>query len=166
MSLITGHPLCGSQCYDVWIEDNYHLINGNSIIGNEALSSGHKFFDRRNNLLLYIQMEFCFKTLKDIVLRIKKQSMTLGYYISSELFIELLECVDYLNSQKNLLLCKELCKKWHTLKDKKLLSLEPKELLDEIDIIVDYKLPQLKEKFLEVFIQTELKEKRIKYFLS
>jgi hypothetical protein len=52
------------------------------------------------------------------------------------------------------------------LKDKKLLSLEPKELLDEIDITVDYKLPELKEKFLEVFIQTELKEKRIKYFLS
>jgi hypothetical protein len=49
------------------------------------------------------------------------------------------------------------------LKEKKSFSLEPKELLDKIDIIVDYKLPQLKEKFLEVFIQTKLKEKHISF---
>ncbi len=68
------------QCYDVWIEENY-LINENNIITNEAISSGANFLDRRNNLLLHIQMEFCLKTLKDIiVLEIKKQSMTLGYY--------------------------------------------------------------------------------------
>ncbi len=60
------------QCYDVWIEENYHLISGNNIIGNEALSSGPNFLDKRNNLLLYIQMEFCFKTLKDISFRNKK----------------------------------------------------------------------------------------------
>jgi hypothetical protein len=49
------------------------------------------------------------------------------------------------------------------LKEKKSFSLKPKELLDKIDIIVDYKLPELKEKFLEVFIQTKLKEKHISF---
>jgi predicted P-loop ATPase/GTPase len=47
------------------------------------------------------------------------------------------------------------------LKDKWSLSSELKELLDKIYIIVDYKLSQLKEKFLEVFIETKLKEKHI-----
>jgi hypothetical protein len=35
------------QCYDVWIEENYHLINENNIIGNEALSSGPNFLTEK-----------------------------------------------------------------------------------------------------------------------
>jgi serine/threonine protein kinase len=53
-------------------------------------------------------MELCSKTLKDLIKQLNEELnqkpeevMTpLGYYISSELFIEILESVDYLHKQK------------------------------------------------------------------
>jgi serine/threonine protein kinase len=61
-----------------------------------------------NNEMLYIQMELCFNTLKGIIeqkqnefKRNRFEVMTpLEYYISSELFIEILEAVNYLHSLK------------------------------------------------------------------
>jgi serine/threonine protein kinase len=61
-----------------------------------------------NNEMLYIQMELCFNTLKGIIeqkqnefKRNRFQVMTsLEYYISSELFKETLEAVNYLHSLK------------------------------------------------------------------
>jgi serine/threonine protein kinase len=61
-----------------------------------------------NNEILYIQMELCFNTLKGIMKQklneFKRscfQVMTpLEYYISSELFKEILEAVNYLHSLK------------------------------------------------------------------
>jgi alpha-tubulin suppressor-like RCC1 family protein len=84
------------QCFDVWIEENYYLNNDNS-----GLSSEHKLFDKQNTPLLHIQMELCFKTMKQIINEElnKLLNTPLGYYISSELFIELLECVNYLHKQ-------------------------------------------------------------------
>jgi serine/threonine protein kinase len=61
-----------------------------------------------NQGILYIQMELCFNTLK-IILRQKKREFnrnqfeimtSLEYYISSELFKEILESVDYLHKLK------------------------------------------------------------------
>ncbi len=84
------------QCFDVWIEENYLMNDQNS-----ELSSGHKVFDKQNTYLLHIQMELCLKTMKEIIKEeLKNLLLTpLGYYISSELFIELLECVQYLHKQ-------------------------------------------------------------------
>jgi alpha-tubulin suppressor-like RCC1 family protein len=75
-----------------WIEDNYF--------------EGYKKF--ANNLLLHIQMELCSMTLrrvikklnKDLNRKINEMMIPLGYYISSELFIEILESVDYLHKRK------------------------------------------------------------------
>jgi NIMA (never in mitosis gene a)-related kinase len=61
-----------------------------------------------NNEILYIQMELCFNTLKGIMeqklnefKRNRFEVMTpLEYYISSELFKEILEAVNYLHSFK------------------------------------------------------------------
>jgi serine/threonine protein kinase len=61
-----------------------------------------------NNEILYIQMELCFNTLKKILEQKQNEFkrnhfevMTpLEYYISSELFIEIIESVDYLHKQK------------------------------------------------------------------
>jgi serine/threonine protein kinase len=61
-----------------------------------------------NNEILYIQMELCFNTLKGIMeqklnefKRNRFEVMTpLEYYISSELFKEILEAVNYLHSLK------------------------------------------------------------------
>jgi hypothetical protein len=52
-------------------------------------------------------MEFCLMTLRDVMNKLNNklnqklsEVMTpLGYYISSELFKEILECVDYLHKQ-------------------------------------------------------------------
>jgi hypothetical protein len=84
------------QCFDVWIEENY-LLNNKSC----GLSSRHKVFDKQNTLLLHIQMELCFKSLREIINEELKNVFmtTLVYYISSELFIELLECVNYIHKQ-------------------------------------------------------------------
>jgi alpha-tubulin suppressor-like RCC1 family protein len=95
------------QCYDVWIEENYLLndINKDRIrlleIPDSSLS-GHKVFDPNNTLLLHIQMELGFKTLKDIIISEIKNHLTdpLIHYIASELFIEVLECVQYLHEQR------------------------------------------------------------------
>ncbi len=74
------------QWFDVRIEDNY-LLNNKSW----GLSSGHKVFDKQNTLLLHIQMELCFNSLKEIINEELKNVFmtTLVYYISSQLFIEL-----------------------------------------------------------------------------
>jgi len=61
-----------------------------------------------NNEILYIQMELCFSTLGDILLRKRTEFQReefevmsrLEYYISSELFKEILKGVNYLHKMK------------------------------------------------------------------
>jgi serine/threonine protein kinase len=75
-----------------WIEDNYVEDYNESV----------------NSLLLHIQMELCSMTLSEVIEKLNQdlnrninQMMTsLGYFISSELLIEILESVDYLQKQK------------------------------------------------------------------
>ncbi len=60
-----------------------------------------------NNEMLYIQMELCFNTLKKVIelkqMQFKRNQFeimtSLEYYISSELFKEILEAVNYLHKQ-------------------------------------------------------------------
>ena len=61
-----------------------------------------------NNEILYIQMELCFNTLREILIQKRNdfqrkdfQTMSLTeYYISCQIFKEILECVDYLHKLK------------------------------------------------------------------
>jgi serine/threonine protein kinase len=68
------------------------------------------------NEILYIQMELCFNTLKGIMeqklnefKRTRSEVMTpLEYYISSELFKEILEAVNYLHKQNPAIIHRDL----------------------------------------------------------
>ncbi len=91
----------------IWIERNYlnsdlykNELNAKNISNNEIFKTEKPF-------LLNIQMDFCLMTLKEVMEKLNKelnrkrsQVMTpLGYYISSKLFEEILESVDYLHKQ-------------------------------------------------------------------
>lgn len=61
-----------------------------------------------NNIILHIQMELCDRNLKLIIFEVKshftykdgKTLTTVGYYVLSQLFIEMLESVKYLHENK------------------------------------------------------------------
>jgi serine/threonine protein kinase len=96
-----------------WVENNYfraenkgfftNILNRNNRSKdsmNEGISYSHNVFDPNRNLLLHIQMELCFKTMKEKINELKNLLMTpLGYYIANEVFLELLDCVQYLHKQ-------------------------------------------------------------------
>ncbi len=92
----------------VWFEENYIKPGDYETNENNSLTTGHSVFDYHNNYLLHIQMELCLMTLKEAMKKINhelKQKVSeimspIGYYISSELFKEILEGVDYLHKQK------------------------------------------------------------------
>jgi serine/threonine protein kinase len=92
----------------VWIEDNYLKINDYKPDENTSSVSSLEAFKPNKILLLHIQMELCLMSLKELIKQLNKEFdqkqyevMTpLGYYISSELFKEIVESVDYLHKQK------------------------------------------------------------------
>jgi serine/threonine protein kinase len=93
---------------DVWIENNYLKIDEYKTDENKDSISILEVFKPHKNLLLHIQMELCLMSLKELIKQLNKELdqklnevMTpLGYYISSELFKEIIESVDYLHKQK------------------------------------------------------------------
>jgi serine/threonine protein kinase len=96
------------ECISAWVEDNYMLKeNVNDLfMYNGNLVSNHKIYNQYKVLLLHIQMELCQQTLRETIAQIHDKLETktsklltpLAYYVASELFIEILECVDYLHS--------------------------------------------------------------------
>jgi serine/threonine protein kinase len=92
----------------VWIEDNYLKIDDYKTDENTSFDSSLEVFKPNKTLLLHIQMELCLMSLKEVMNKLnyelnQKQSQVmtpLGYYIASELSIEILESVDYLHKQK------------------------------------------------------------------
>ncbi len=67
------------QCFDIWIEKTTNT-----------------------SYVLCIQLESCYCSLSEAIDKLNKEfnsNTSLRYYISSELFIELLECVQYLHKQ-------------------------------------------------------------------
>jgi serine/threonine protein kinase len=92
----------------VWIEDNYLKIDDYKTDENTSFDSSLEVFKPNKTLVLHIQMELCLMSLRDVITRLNNELnrkvsevMTpLGYYISSELFEEILESVDYLHKQK------------------------------------------------------------------
>jgi hypothetical protein len=76
---------------DLWLENNCVSMNGN-----------------KNGLILYIQMELCDTTLETVINQILNDSYIcenntltlLGFYITSYIFVEILEDVNHLHKQK------------------------------------------------------------------
>jgi hypothetical protein len=87
---------------DSWIEENSIEFTAQS---SSDISSSHRILDPKNTVLLNIQMEFCCKTLKEVIeylfneLRENAQQMikSLCYFICCELLAEIIECVNYLH---------------------------------------------------------------------
>jgi hypothetical protein len=87
---------------DSWIEENSIEFTAQSFSDS---SSPHRILDPKNTVLLNIQMEFCCKTLKEVIeyllneLRKNSQQMvkSLYYFICCELLAEIIECVNYLH---------------------------------------------------------------------
>ncbi len=84
---------------NAWIEGNYLLEEGLEKYEQYGIESDHSCFNPRNHLLLHIQMELCFKTLKDIIKQRNDGMTRICYYISSELLVEIPEGVNYLHKQ-------------------------------------------------------------------
>jgi hypothetical protein len=77
----------------------------------------HEKFNEEANPTLYIQMELCDANLEDIIQQIEVDTMmkidgtltSVGYYIASQIFIEILEGVNYLHSQMPPIIHRNLC---------------------------------------------------------
>ncbi len=86
---------------DVWLENNFLLKDGIEIM--------------KKNLTLYLQMEFCEINLDDFLIMIEELKLEethglpyLKYYISSALFIDILEGVNYLHKHKPQIIHRDL----------------------------------------------------------
>jgi hypothetical protein len=94
-----------------WVEDNC-IKTGDCIRDNKykSISYGHPVYNPNNTLLLHIQMEFCLKTFKQLMteLNISQSLDIINFYIFCELFIELLECLNYLHKLKPPLIHRDL----------------------------------------------------------
>jgi hypothetical protein len=82
--------------FDAWFEE--------SVVSNQS------------GISLYIEMELCDKTLDDVIKELTNDSIlkstrsltTIGYYIASQIFIEILEGVNYLHKQSPPLIHRDL----------------------------------------------------------
>jgi hypothetical protein len=87
---------------DSWIDENSFEFKAQL---SSNISSSHRILDPKNLILLNIQMEFCCKTLKEVIeyllneLRENAQQMTktLCYFICCEFLTEIIECVHFLH---------------------------------------------------------------------
>ncbi|HEY6437666.1 MAG TPA: protein kinase, partial [Ignavibacteriaceae bacterium] len=92
----------------VWIEENYLKLDDFKKEENTSFITSLEVFKPNKTLLLHIQMELCLMTLKEVMKKLDQElnrkhsevMTSVGYYISSELFIEILEGVHYLHKQK------------------------------------------------------------------
>jgi serine/threonine protein kinase len=91
----------------VWDEDNYLKIDDYKTEKNTSFVSSLEVFKPNKTLLLHIQMELCLMSLKEVMKKLNSElnqklnevMTSLGYYIASELSVEILESVNYLHKQ-------------------------------------------------------------------
>ena len=90
---------------DYWNEENYylnsnsnsnpHLIPFTNINSSNAFKLASTFFGR----LLHIRMELCLKSLTDVMKDDLADINSINYFIESQLFVEILNAVNYLHNQ-------------------------------------------------------------------
>jgi serine/threonine protein kinase len=93
--------------YEAWIENNYFAENGFNFYKDSDIKPDHQVFDKKKPFLLHIQMEFCYKTLKQVMKLLNEKlygkanslKLYIAYYICSEIFKEILEGVGFLHKQ-------------------------------------------------------------------
>jgi hypothetical protein len=90
-----------------WTEQNYIEKHKFKFDSEDAIEPNHAIFNKDNKLLLHIQMELCDTTLKEFLSRINRElnqhlnfQTSIGFYISCEIFKEILEAVNYLHKQE------------------------------------------------------------------
>jgi serine/threonine protein kinase len=104
MFKLKSHLICKLE--SVFVENNY--LNSDDYKNEMSSVSNNEIFKTEKPFLLHIKMEFCLMSLKEVMEKLNNELnqklsevMTpLGYYISSELFKEILISVDYLHKQK------------------------------------------------------------------
>jgi serine/threonine protein kinase len=92
-----------------WIENNYFIDKDyeKHLSKKTSLSSDHSVLDPNKPFLLHIQMELCWKTIREAIkelynelnLNLTERISRLGFFIICGLFTELLESVDFLHKQ-------------------------------------------------------------------
>jgi hypothetical protein len=101
---------------------NFSVISRDLYFKNEYLVKHYDaWFEESNDkndpkISLYIEMELCDKTLKDIIdefnrekyLKTNETLTTVGYYIASQIFIQILKGVNYLHTQNEPLIHRDL----------------------------------------------------------
>jgi serine/threonine protein kinase len=93
---------------DNWVEENYMMKDKN--FGNKNFAPDFAIFKSENFFILHIQMEYCSMTLRDSINKLNTElnqnevgKLTpIGYFISCELFSEILDSIDYLH-RKNII---------------------------------------------------------------
>jgi serine/threonine protein kinase len=98
-----------------WTERNYIKKDYLETVCDVEISSDHVIFQTENKLILHIQMELCDTTLKEFISRINQElkqnsnfQTPIGFYISCEIFKEILEAVNYLHKQKKPVIHRDL----------------------------------------------------------
>jgi hypothetical protein len=100
---------------------NYLIISRDYSENKYLVKHLYAWFEESDNpnesgISLFIQMELCDKTLEDVIneltnnsiLKTTKSLTTIGYYIASQVFIEILEGVNYLHKQNPPLIHRDL----------------------------------------------------------
>jgi serine/threonine protein kinase len=85
-----------------WVEKNIKFKRCNS--SDESISYSHPVLDPSRNLVLHIQMEFCFETLKEVKTQISLSNISpilnvINFYILNELTKEILESINFLHGR-------------------------------------------------------------------
>jgi hypothetical protein len=92
---------------EAWIENNYFAERSFDFYKDSDIKPDHQVFDKNKPFLLHIQMEFCYKTLKQVMNLLNEElyekvadiKFSIGYYVASEIFKEILEGVGFLHKQ-------------------------------------------------------------------
>jgi serine/threonine protein kinase len=92
------------SCPSSWVEE--YNIKNERVIGKNFTTPDYALFKSEKIFILHIQMEYCAMTLRDAINKLNEELnqketgklTTIGYFIASELLIEILDSVNYLHN--------------------------------------------------------------------